>query len=88
VLNQGYLDALVDAETLRLFMRDGRHFVGLKDFQCPGFGLGVLDLGRGARRAIERGHMNVAARRARYAARSAMRWIPGLRAPALSQRED
>lgn len=74
---QARLDAHADAETLRLFMLDGRLFVGLR--HCPGWFLGYMDLSYGTRRYIRRGWRARASDAARCAARSAFLAVPDLR---------
>lgn len=74
---QARSDALADAETLRLFMVDGRFFAGV--IRCPGWFLGYMDLSSGARRYVRRGWCDRAAACASSAARAAFRAVPGLR---------
>lgn len=76
-LPQSVRDALADAETFRMFMRDGREFcrVGYPN----GWYLGVMDLGRTTRKHIREGYYNAAARSAGYAAREAFAAVPELR---------
>jgi hypothetical protein len=74
---QARADAFADAATLRLFMRDGRHFCGLGT--CLGWSLSFQDLGHGVRKHLARRWYERAAKSAESAARAAFEYIPGLR---------
>ena len=77
---QGRRDSVADAETLRLFLVDGRHFCGLS-FRDIGpltpFALNT-NPAHAVRRAIWAGHYNVACRRTVRLVRAARNAIPGL----------
>ncbi len=73
---QARADALADAETLQEYLRR----LPLGSLLRPGMsGLGLCGSSHGVRKAIARGHLNVAARRASAAAHAAFRAVPGLR---------
>lgn len=76
-VSQSEMDATADAETLRLFMRDGRHFCGLD--HPEGWWLGHMDLGAGVRKHLLRGWGGRAASAAVHAARAAFKAVPELR---------
>jgi hypothetical protein len=70
-------DAKADAETLRLFMLDGRHFCDLGT--CEGYYLGYMDLGAGVKLYLRRGWWKRAVAAAPHAALAAFKAVPGLR---------
>ena len=75
---QSRADAVADAETLRLYMRDGTLFNGVT--QPPGYELRLFpDPGAGVRKHIRRGWADRAAAAAARAARFVFRAVPALR---------
>lgn len=77
VSEQARADAQADAETLREFMRHGRHFCGVP--YAPGWELSFMDYGWGTRKAIAWRRPGQAGRRAVVCARAAFKACPGLR---------
>jgi len=75
---QARADAIADAETLRLFATDGRHFCCVT---WPDHVLfSAFNLGAGPKKHIKRGWAERAGNSAAGAARAAFRAVPGLRA--------
>lgn len=75
---QARADAIADAETLRLYARDGMLFNGTP--RQPGYELRIIeDPSYGARKHIRRGWADRASRAAFHAARFVFRAVPGLR---------